>query len=150
MSLVMQDLGELGFGGLVTLTEWWDSKRIKDGSITNKEILKKAGFYTYLVIGLGATLATAFGWWSRQGRWMEHIAHGFIYDVPRQTVNMVTALKTTTPIGGEPEAVKFAREALARKQRELAGNKGGLALNPGSEEARSGATAGMRASVLEI
>ncbi len=125
--LVRQDFGELIYGGAVTAAEWWDSKRILDGTLQQKEILKKAGFWTYMVVGLGATLASVFGWMRRQEAWWEHISSGFIYDLPRQTVNAVTSMQTTASGNmGESTAVKQAREILRQKHAELAaGNYSG-------------------------
>lgn len=120
--ITVKDFGELGYGGAVTLTEWWDSKRIKDGKLQNKEVFKKAGFWTYLAIGLPATLISAFGWWRKSEKVMENISHGFIYDFPRFIYNIVSALKTTstTSAGGDVIAVKQAKEILRRRQAELA------------------------------
>jgi inosine/xanthosine triphosphate pyrophosphatase family protein len=117
----MQDIGELAYGGLVTLTEWWDTSRVTKGTLTKKQILKKASFYTYLVIGLGATLVSAFGWWRGKEKWMEHISHGFIYDLPRQIYNNVQDLRTPpgpSTTGAESEAVRQAREILAHRTSE--------------------------------
>ena len=122
MPIVMEDIGELAYGGLVTLTEWWDTDRIAKATLVKKDILKKASFYTYLVIGLGATLCSAFNWWTRQARWMEHVSHGFIYDLPRQIYNNVQSLRT--PPGpsttGESAAVREARQILASRAAESA------------------------------
>lgn len=135
----MQDFGEIAYGGVVTLTEWWDNSRVEDGRIKKSEILKKAGFYAYLLIGLFATLASAFGWWKRQERWMEHISHGFLYDFPRFIYNIVSAMRSTGGAGASDEAlaVKQAKEVLRRRQQEIAGretkalNQGGADVTPG-------------------
>jgi len=85
----MQDFGEIAYGGAVTLTEWWDDRRIADGKIGQTDLWKKASFYTYLGIGLPATLMSAFGWWRQMEKWTEHISHGFLYDMPRFIYNVV-------------------------------------------------------------
>ncbi len=122
MAIVMEDFGELAYGGLVTLTEWYDTKRVADATIAKKDILKKFSFYTYLVIGLGATLMGIFHTWKGQDKWMEHISHGFIYDLPRQSFNMVQALRTppgASTTGADSAAVRQAREILARKSAQI-------------------------------
>jgi hypothetical protein len=130
----VQDIGEVAYGGIVTFTEWWDNKRVEDNRIKNSEVLKKAGFYAYLLIGLFATLASAFGWWRRQEKWMEHISHGFLYDFPRFIKNIVTTMRSsgTTGAGDDSIAVKQAKEILRRRQQELAG-RGTRALGQGAE-----------------
>jgi len=115
----MLDLSEIAYGGAVTVTEWWDNKRITDGTITKKELLKKFGFWTYWVVGLGATLCSAFGWWSRQEALMEHLSHGFLYDAPRNVYNAFQSLKEETTAGGGG-AVQAAKEIIRQRQAELA------------------------------
>lgn len=118
----MQDLGEIGYGGVVTLTNWWDQTRIEDGRLQKKEILKKASFWAYLGIGLPATLVSAFGWWRRGENWMEHISHGFLYGLPGFVFDMVQSLRATSAgAGTNSDAVRKASEILRRKQMELAG-----------------------------
>jgi hypothetical protein len=122
MSIVIQDTGELVYGGLVTLTEWWDTKRVNEGSITKKQLLKQAHFYTYVVIGVAATVVSAFHLWSSKESWMEHVSHGFIYDLPRQIFNGVQSLRTPPGASttGDSQAVREARAILARKTQEAA------------------------------
>ena len=130
MAIKVSDLGELGYGGLVTLTEWYDSSRIAKGTLEKKEILKKFSFYTYVVIGLGATVISFMnGLSEKKGKrgiapeWMEHISHGFIYDLPRQIFNNVQALKTPpgmSTTGADSNAVRQARAILEAKTREAA------------------------------
>jgi len=117
MSLKMEDIGELAYGGLVTFTEWWDTKRVNAGTITKKQLLKQAHFYTYLVIGVAATVVSAFHLWRSKESWMEHVSHGFIYDAPRQVFNAVQALKTPPGASttGDSAAVREARAILARR-----------------------------------
>ncbi|MBU1066992.1 hypothetical protein KKE60_04365, partial [Patescibacteria group bacterium] len=83
----IEDFGEITYGGVVTLTEWWDNKRIDEGKIGTKDVFKKASFYTYLGVGLAATLMSVFGWMRRYERWSEHVSHGFLYDLPRFAYN---------------------------------------------------------------
>jgi len=112
----MQDFGEIAYGGAVTVTEWWDDKRIEDGKIANKDIFKKASFWTYLGIGLPTTLMSAMGWWRRQEVWLEHISHGFLYDMPRFIYNVVQAMGTESRRRSGSDAIRQAQDILARKQ----------------------------------
>lgn len=115
----MQDLGEIAYGGVVTLTEWWDDRRIEDGKITQKDIWKKASFYTYLGIGLPATLISAFGWWRQMETWAEHISHGFFYDMPRFIYNVVKSMGTESRSRAGSNAVQQAQEILRRRSAEV-------------------------------
>lgn len=135
----MQDLGEIGYGGAVTLTAWWDQRRIDDGRITKREILKKASFWTYLGVGIPVTLMSAFGWWRRWERWFEHMSHGFLYDMPRFIFSVVQDLREeeTTTTTSKSEAVKKAQEILNRKKAELSGRET-KALKQGAEDVRPG------------
>ena len=119
----MQDLGELGYGSLVTLTEWWDQKRIDEGKITKKDVLKKASTYGYLLPGGLATLTTAFGWMTALKPWDEHIAHGFIYDFPRFIKNVVGSMREeagTSSSAAVREAQKILAQHRAGAARQLA------------------------------
>ena len=113
----MQDVGELGYGGLVTLSEWYDDKRIAEGKITKKDIFKKTALYAYLVPGAVCTLTSAFGWWRQLSPWDEHISHGFIYDFPRFLKNMVNVMGEGTQRNPSSSA------ALIEAQRILDQNK---------------------------
>ncbi len=112
--LRMQDLGELGYGGVVTMAGWWDAKRIASGSLTVKDFYKKAGFWTYWGVGLLSTLASQFGWFRRYDTWFEHMSHGFIYDVPRQLFNLVQSQRTapTMVSGDAASALREAQEIV--------------------------------------
>jgi hypothetical protein len=83
-------------------------------------LLKHAHFYTYLVLGLGATIVSAFHLWRSKESWMEHVSHGFIYDFPRQVFNAVQSLKTPPGASttGDSQAVREARAILAKKTQE--------------------------------
>lgn len=111
----MEDFGEVAYGGAVTLTEWWDNKRVEDGKIAKKDVFKKASFYTYLGVGLTATLSSAFGWWRAQEKWMEHISHGFLYDMPRFTLNIVQSMGAGSR-STRSDAVRQAQEILRQRQ----------------------------------
>ena len=115
----IEDFGEVAYGGAVTLTEWWDNKRILEAKITAKEVFKKASFYTYLGVGLTATLMSVFGWMRRYERWEEKISTGFLYDLPRFAYNMSKTLSAAGK-GRGADASAAVREAQrimnARKQ----------------------------------
>lgn len=121
----MQDFGEVAYGGVVTLTEWWDNKRIDEGKIAKKDILKKASFYTYLGVGLTATLCSAFGWWKRQELWMEHVSHGFLYDMPRFILSIVQSMGASSR-GTRSDAVRQAQEILRQRQQLTQGRSTGV------------------------
>lgn len=114
----IEDFGEVAYGGAVTLTEWWDNKRITDGKIGAKEVFKKASFYTYLGVGLGATLMSVFGWLRRYERWAEHVSHGFLYDLPRFTYNLSRAITSGSGggRGSKSAAVQEAQRILNQKK----------------------------------
>ena len=113
----MQDIGELGYGGLVTLATWYDEKRITDGKITEKDIVKKMSTWAYLVPGGLATLTSAFGWVRALKPWDEHISHGFIYDFPRFIKDTVTAMRTEAGRSNSSAAVREAQRVLEQRQR---------------------------------
>ncbi len=116
MALRMLDITEVAFGGAVTLADWWDEKRIADATLTDKDVLKKASFWTYLAVGLPATLATAMGWWRRQEGITERLAHGFLYGLPGFLYATVKSLGTTTAAGRvKSDAVTQAQEILRQR-----------------------------------
>ena len=121
----IEDFGEIGYGGLVTLTEWWDNKRIDEGKIGAKDVFKKASFYTYLGVGLAATLMSVFGWMRRYERWSEHVSHGFLYDVPRFAYNLTKALGSSGRKGSGSSAVQEAQRILNEKMKAKALTQGG-------------------------
>ena len=114
----VQDIGEVAYGGAVTLAEWWDNKRVTDGKITTKDVFKKASFYTYLGVGLAATLVSAFGWMRRWETWAEHISHGFLYDLPRFAYNLSTSLSAATASTTSSRAVQEAQRLINAKRTE--------------------------------
>jgi hypothetical protein len=112
----MQDFGEISYGGIVTLSEWWDDKRIDEGTIADKDIWKKASFWTYLGIGLPMTLVSAMGWWPQMRLWAEHISHGFLYDMPRFIYNITKAMGTESRSQSKAEALREAQQILDSKR----------------------------------
>ncbi|MBU1067610.1 hypothetical protein KKE60_07465 [Patescibacteria group bacterium] len=122
----IEDFGEIGYGGVVTLTEWWDNKRIDEGKIGTKDVFKKASFYTYLGVGLAATLMSVFGWMRRYERWSEHVSHGFLYDLPRFAYNLTKALGSSGKRGrgSESSAVQEAQRILNERMRAKALTQG--------------------------
>lgn len=123
--LRMQDTGELVYGGLVMGAEWWDDKRIKEGKLLATATWKKFSTWTYLGIGLVATLMSAFGWMRRYESWAENISHGFIFYLPIFTRDVINSMGTTTT--GRGGAVAEAHKILAQR----------AALNAGKSTQRS-------------
>lgn len=111
----MEQLGATGYGGAVTIAELWDNKRITEGKLKKDEILKKAGFYTYMGIGLAATLSSVFGWWKKGERWTEAVSTGFFYDLPRVGLKVFKDLEkpkaTSTTVS---DAIRQANEIVRR------------------------------------
>lgn len=110
----IETLGAFGYGGVVTLTEWWDNKRISKGTLTKKQFLKKASFYSYLGLGLVATLCSIFGWMRRWDNWFTPISHGFFYDMPRFGYNMFQSLSAAG--SSQSRAVSEAQRILHERQ----------------------------------
>ena len=119
MSLRMSDVSEVVYGGVVTLGTWWDEKRITAGTLTDKEVLKKASFWTYLGIGIPATLMTAMNWWdAKAGKVTERLAHGFLFGFPAFLYTTVKSMKETTSTRGD--AVAQAQEILRQRSQKRA------------------------------
>jgi len=112
----IQDFGEVAYGGAVTLTSWWDNKRIEEGKIGTKDVFKKASFYTYLGVGLVATLMSVFGWMRRYEVWTEKISTGFLYDLPRFAYDMSKTLSSAGRARtSESAAVREAQRILQQR-----------------------------------
>jgi len=112
----IQDFGEVAYGGAVTLTSWWDNKRIEEGKIGTKDVFKKASFYTYLGVGLVATLMSVFGWMRRYEVWTEKISTGFLYDLPRFAYDMSKTLSSAGRARtSESAAVREAQRILHQR-----------------------------------
>jgi len=119
MSMRVEDLGELAYGGLVAGLEQYDKTRLDKGEITDKDVFKKFGTYGYLVPGVIATGASAFGFMRRYETWLEHVQHGFIYDFPRWLTHTITTMTTEGNSSGASarrRAVAEAKQILSRNQ----------------------------------
>lgn len=116
----LQDVGVLGYGGLVTGLTALDEKRIAEGTITEKDLVKKAGFWGYLVPGGVSLFANAFGWMRRYEPWTERLSHGFIYGFPAFVKDVVDIYKEegagARGAGARSSAVKEAQKLLAQAQ----------------------------------
>lgn len=123
MAMRMQDIGELAYGGLVEATAWWDRKRVDEGTITEKEMLKKFSTWAYVVPGGLATIFSAFGVWRGMELWNEHLSHGFIYGFPGFIVKIVDAVREG---GASSSAVQEAQRILREKsaERQLVAGRG--------------------------
>ena len=108
----LQDVGVLGYGGLVTGLTAWDNKRIEDGTIKEKDLVKKAGFWGYLVPGGVSLFANAFGWMRRYEPWTERLSHGFIYGFPAFVKDVVDIYKEE-PVGAARGAAGTAAKNAA-------------------------------------
>ncbi len=122
--LRMQDVGELAYGGLVMGAQWLDSDRIKKGKLVATAIWKKYSTWTFLGIGLIATLMSAFGWMRRYESWAEHVSHGFIFYLPIFVKEMVSNTGTGTGRTGSASAVAEAQKILATRRQGPALNAG--------------------------
>lgn len=127
----IEDLSEVAYGGAVTLSSWWDGKRIEEGKIGSKDILKQAAFYTYLIPGLVATLMSVFGWMRRYGVWSEKVSTGFLYDLPRFAYNLSRTLTAAGKGRGSESA------AVREAQKILEANRNNPLLTEGRETRRS-------------
>lgn len=135
----LQDVGVLGYGGLVTGLTAWDEKRIEEGTITEKDLVKKAGFWGYLVPGSVSLFANAFGWMRRYEPWTERLSHGFIYGFPAFVKDVVDIYKEE-PVGArgaaggaaaKHAAVMEAQKLLAEAQARQQADPGGGTVNAG-------------------
>jgi len=131
----IEDCGEIAYGGAVTLTEWWDNKRIDEGKISTKDVFKKASFYTYLGIGLVATLASVFGWMRRWEPWTERLSHGFFFGLPGFAYNLSKSIGAGSRRGSESAAVREAQRIIQQRQQLGAGRPAERSYQPEFEKA---------------
>ena len=116
MTIRMEDLGPVAYGGGVALAEWYDEKRITEGKLTEKDTWKKASTWTYLGLGGAATLMSAFNFMPRYRAWAEPISHGFMYDFPRFVRRTVKEMGTTAGRGAGSRAISEANQILAQRR----------------------------------
>jgi hypothetical protein len=114
MSIRMEDLGSLAYGGLVTGMEAWDENRVTKGEITDKDTLKKYSTYAFLAPGVIATACSAMGWGRRYMTWMEKVQSGFLYGFPGFIREVVANMGTERRAGSN--AVQEAQRILQQKQ----------------------------------
>jgi hypothetical protein len=123
----MSDSGPLLYGAAVTLADWWDGKRLAElgTTLTSKDVFKMAATWTYLGVGLLATLSSVLGWFRRYDPWMEATSHGFLYDLPRFVYNTAKSLGSGTAAGATSRAVREA-QAIAQQKALGAGRRVGV------------------------
>jgi len=121
--LRLEDVGAFAYGGIVTGASILDDRRIKDLTITEKEVFKKMETWAYLGPGVAALLASGMGWLPRQAVWVDKIATGFIYDAPRFMKNVWESQKTTTPGGAQSRAVYEARQRIPQPAAQITSGK---------------------------
>lgn len=120
----VEDVGELGYGAAFAAANWWDSKQIDEGKLKKDEVFKKVGFWTYVGIGIPATLISAMNWMPKQRSWLEHISHGFIFYLPSfilDTAKELSKPKTTQSSAAIAEANRILQ---ARRNLLPAGSPG--------------------------
>jgi hypothetical protein len=115
------DIGELAYGGAVTLGAYLDDKRVTKGTLVATAFWKKYSTWVYLGLGVAAVAMSAMGWMRKYETWAEHVSHGFIYALPGFALNMVRSMQTTpgAPIAGnaaaEAQRLMNARRAGANR-----------------------------------
>jgi hypothetical protein len=127
MAIRVEDIGEVGYGGLVTLAKWWDEQRMTDGRLSDAEVMKKAETYAYLVPGGAATIMSAFGVMRRQQVWLEHISHGFMYAFPNWIRDVIMSMQGTA---AKSAAVREAQRIVGNTGRQLPAGKTGRSYQP--------------------
>jgi len=79
-------------------------------------MFKKYGTYAYFIPGLVSVGAVAFNMLPKYSGVTQKLATGFIYDLPRQTMNLVNALSAkTTQTAGVQAAQRIAAAASHAK-----------------------------------
>jgi hypothetical protein len=126
--ITVEHVGPLVYGGAVTLTDWYDNKRISEGKITDADVLKKFGMWTYLGIGVASLVATV--WWRKYQGWTDRLTAGFLYGLPGFLYKTIKSTQGATT-GGSSAAVAEANRVLARKTASLpAGTKTSRSYEP--------------------
>lgn len=120
----VEDLSEVGYGGVVTGMEAWDAKRVIAGTLDPKNVVKSAKFWGYLGPGVTATIMQAMG----KRQWApltERVMHGFFYGLPSFVLQLAETLKGGTSKAAN-SAVSQAQQILKQRNAELAASRAGL------------------------
>jgi len=120
------DLGTLAYGGLVTAMNQWDANRMADGRLSDKEVLKKASTWAYLIPGGLATIMSAFGVWRRYENWLEPIQHGFFFGFPQFLTSTIRSMQGTD-----------ARSAAVREAQRILNGTASKQLSAGNATGRT-------------
>ena len=127
----VEDLSEVGYGGLVTGMEAWDAKRVQAGTLLPKDVVKSAKFWGYLGPGVAATVMQALG--KRQIEPItERVMHGFMYGLPSFVMQLVETLKPETSSRAGASAVAQARQILDQRNAGLAASRAAGLLGAGN------------------
>ena len=112
----LQDLSELGYGGLVTGLAAWDAKRLEEAAYLEKEVWKSAKFWSFVAPGVAATVMNVIGKPRGSEPITERLMHGFIYGFPSFIKETVEAVRVV--VGGKAGggAVADAQRLLAQRQ----------------------------------
>jgi len=142
----LQDLSELGYGGLVTGMAALDAKRLEEAKYDPKDVYKSAKFWGYLGPGVAATVMNVIGKPRGMGDITERLMHGFIYGFPAFIKETVEAVRPPEAGGKRSSAVKEAQRLLASRQ---AAAKRVAAENAGLLGAGRGTTVGATGVFVE-
>lgn len=112
----LQDLSELGYGGLVTGMAAWDVKRLEEAAYLEKEVYKSAKFWGFVAPGVAATVMNVIGKPRGSEPITERLMHGFIFGFPSFIKETIEAVKVE--VGGKARggAVADAQRLLAQQQ----------------------------------
>jgi len=113
----LQDLSELGYGGLVTGLAAWDVKRLEEATYLEKEVYKSAKFWGFVAPGVASTVMNVIGKPRGSEPITERLMHGFIFGFPSFIKETIEAVRVegggTRAKGG---AVADAQRLLAQQQ----------------------------------
>ena len=115
--ITKEHIGPLLYGGAVTLTQWYDDKRISQGKLTSKDVFKMVSTWTFLGIGVLSLALTI--WWRKYQGWTDRLTSGFLYGLPGFIYTTVKATSKTSGGGGaiaEAQAVLNQKLAAMNKQ----------------------------------
>jgi len=119
VAIRIEDVGEIAYGGLVTATKALDKRRMDEGKLSEKDIMKKFETYAYLVPGGAATIMSALGTMRGQQTWLEHISHGFMYGFPGFIMDVVSSMQEGT--SSKSAAVREAQRIVSSTKQLAAG-----------------------------